>query len=267
MTRNSTGSKTKKVIKTKALVPSSIFQVEVYDSYTDRDYINSETLQKTAIGAQGVGGLGVHFATDIARMGYGHIEICDGDDVELKNLPIQFFYPSQIGENKALACIDNLKRECTGKTTLIAYPMYFTDAFEAYPKAFSKTQILASLVDNHKARYEAAEFGLKHKIPVIFTGVSVDMKVASVFIQKPGKACFNCFKNLYSERDKLVKQQCRHLAVLYPHTAIVSIAVYATTELAMGRKTPWNYFYLSFNGESINGYLEKNPNCEMCGGI
>ena len=265
--RNSTGSKAKKVIKTRALVPRSIFEVEVYDSYTDKDFINPEILQKTAIGIQGTGGLGVHFATNIARMGYGHIEICDGDNVELKNLPIQFFYLSQIGQNKALACIDNLKRECTGKATLAAYPMYFADVFKAYPKAFSKTRILVSLVDNHKARYETAEFGLRHKIPVIFAGVSVDMKIASVFIQKPGEACFNCFKDLYNERNKLVKEQCRHLAVLYPHTAIASIAVYAATEMAMGRKTPWNYFYLSFSGESINGYLERNPNCEMCGGI
>jgi molybdopterin/thiamine biosynthesis adenylyltransferase len=243
-----------------------MFEPGVYDSYTDVDIINPDALRKAAIGQQGAGGLGVHYAIALARMGFGQIEVCDGDRVELKNLPIQFFYPSQIGQNKALSLSENLKKECTGKTTIIGYPMYFSDALKAYPGAFSKVNVILSLVDNHRARYEAAEFALKHKIPMITAGISDNMKVASVFVQLPGEACFNCFQGTYKNKDKTERLMCRHLAVLYPHTAIVAVAVFATTEIIMGRKLPWNYFYLSFTGESINGTVERRPDCELCGG-
>ena len=73
---------------------------------------HGEALQKQFSGASvaicGLGGLGSHIATALARAGVGHLHLIDFDRVELSNLHRQQYTISQLGLEKTAALQDTL---------------------------------------------------------------------------------------------------------------------------------------------------------------
>ncbi len=62
------------------------------------------------IGIAGAGGLGSNVAVHLARAGVENILLVDFDVVEPSNLNRQFYFADQIGQPKAHALVENLKR-------------------------------------------------------------------------------------------------------------------------------------------------------------
>src|SRR6185437_8403790 len=78
----------------------------------------------------GAGGLMSNIAPVLVRKGIGRLTILDHDEVEASNLNRQRFYVSDIGQNKAIALVRNLQRECTYSTALTGYAVPFETALQ-----------------------------------------------------------------------------------------------------------------------------------------
>ena len=65
-------------------------------------------LSKKTVGIAGAGGLGSNCAVALARIGLGHIIICDFDKITKSNLNRQYYFYEQIGQCKAFAIEDNI---------------------------------------------------------------------------------------------------------------------------------------------------------------
>jgi len=213
----------------------------------------------------GAGGLGSRYYAQLARMGAGHLIFCDEDQIEPSNLNRQQFYPEQLYQNKAVALYHNLQREATCSTILEAYPLFFQDVLRDYPEALDGVNLIACLVDNDETRLEAARYGLEHKIPVLFSAVSRTTLNGYVFLQDPDKGpCFSCLNPPKEGVEE--DMRCTEPSVVYIHGGVVSIAVYATTALAMGWPLKWNYFELFLDSPSRVLTREKRDDCQLCGG-
>lgn len=67
-------------------------------------------LKNKTIGIAGCGGLGSNCAIALARVGIGKLVLVDFDRVEKSNLNRQYFFKDQIGEYKADALRENIRR-------------------------------------------------------------------------------------------------------------------------------------------------------------
>ena len=84
---------------------------EMYAALEER---HGAELQKKLSAAKaaicGLGGLGSNIAIALARAGVGKLHIIDFDRVDISNLNRQQYFPEQLGQFKADAMYDNLKR-------------------------------------------------------------------------------------------------------------------------------------------------------------
>jgi sulfur carrier protein ThiS adenylyltransferase len=62
------------------------------------------------IGIAGAGGIGSNVALQLVRAGIRHLKIVDFDRIEASNLNRQFYFADQVGQAKAPALVENLKR-------------------------------------------------------------------------------------------------------------------------------------------------------------
>ncbi len=256
---------TKKEVQTQALVAGE-YEEEVNDRQNRLEGMNQLLLAMTSVILIGAGGLGEKFAEMLARMGIGRLVIIDGDNINLPNLAIQKYSPSQIGMNKAIALVDNLINNCTGNTSLVGYSYYFPIVLIDYPEALLDGNFIACLVDNEAAKYEASAYGLQLGIPVILAGISTSNRLAAVFVQEPGGPCYNCVYPKGDVKDDDERFMCAYPSVIYSHTTITGIAVYATIARIMGWKTHWNEYILSLDTQNYTYTHKKRDDCEVCGG-
>ncbi len=228
---------------------------------------NQDALSELMVFCIGCGGLGSRYLGQLARMGVGHLIFCDGDVVELSNLNRQQFYHHQLYQNKAVALYENLQQEATASTILEAYPLDFQDVMKENPDAFSGVDVLVCLVDNDETREEAARYGLAYGIPVIFSAVSRTALNGYTFVQQTSDGRSGCFRCISTNNpDRQAPAQCTEPSVVYIHGAVVSIAAYATTALAMKWQLKWNYYEIFLDSSSRTLVREKREDCRLCGG-
>lgn len=67
-------------------------------------------LSKASVAVCGLGGLGSNIAIALVRAGVGKLHIIDFDRVDISNLNRQQYFPEQLGQYKADALYDTLKR-------------------------------------------------------------------------------------------------------------------------------------------------------------
>ena len=252
-----TVSVSRMAIKTKPIPPETLGEHPVHDRQNIIDNWDQTALQNSKILCIGAGGLGGKYLQCCARMGIGHLVLCDSDIVELSNLNRQLFYEHQKYQNKAFALLENLEKECTSETIIEAYAKDFQEVVENH--TISDIDLIACLVDNNQTRHDVCRFAHERGIPVIFAGVSRTALNGYVFIQRD--ACFNC---IHPGNDD-EKQDCREPSVIYIHTAVIGICVYATAGLLMNWDIPWDHYRLFLDGESIVSQDSKRVDCEVCG--
>src|SRR5262249_9166646 len=149
-----------------------------------------EKFSKSHVLCIGAGGLVSNIAPALVRKGIGALTILDADDVEVSNLNRQRFYSSDIGQNKAIALVRNLQRECIHATKFLGLA---TTIEAAISEGIDLTCDVAICgVDNNPARVAAARYFRGYKIPVIFTAVSATADHGYVFTQGPTGPCIGC---------------------------------------------------------------------------
>lgn len=130
-----------------------------------------EKLAGKRVGIAGCGGLGSNCAIALARTGVGHLVIVDFDVVDEKNLNRQYFFLDQIGQKKANALKNNLKR-VSRKTRVTAIdkkldPASVLEVFkdcdvivEAFDLAEMKHMIIETVLENYPEKYLVTGVGL-----------------------------------------------------------------------------------------------------------
>jgi len=253
------------ITRTTGIRPTELGEHEVHDRQKRLPFWDQDKISNASIGVVGCGGLGAEYLQKLARMGVGRLVFCDSDIIQLSNLNRQPFFEFQKGENKALATLENLKGICTAETMLEAYALDFQDLDNLYPDAFTSVDLIACLVDNEQTRHDVSAFGLKHNIPVIFSAVSETSLNGYVSVQIGNGPCYNCSSPV-AELDSN-KKQCVDPSVIYIHTVVIGVAVFATAWLLLGKELPWNFYPLNLDAESTPYLRKKRTGCEKCGGI
>jgi len=124
-------------------------------------------------------------------------------------------------------------------------------------------------VDSIPTMVAVAEYGLRMKMPVIYTNVSEDGEACRIFIQRPSKKapCFVCYMpeaiNHLTQSDQPASQcrlsltSCRWLLVLVHEPRLVSFWEFlSATITAATSHSP----VLDFNKIVV-----KRPDCQLCG--
>ncbi len=240
-----------------------------YDRFNDRiferhlgiDGFDPSKYSELKVLMVGAGGLGGEIGEGLVRKGIGELTFVDADTVSVSNLNRQLFTKSDIGKNKAIQVVKNLKKFGYMGTTIIGYPIFLQEYLERYSY---KPDIVICGVDNDQARISASSFGLKHNIPVVFTAVSRDANNGYVFIQKVGEACFGClFPNAINNR----KSPCPNAPAMKDILKVVSgMVLFAIDTVLMERKSSWNYrtLYLSGFMPEFVTVKDRNPDCRLC---
>lgn len=146
-------------------------------------------LERAHVCVVGCGGLGSWVAVALARMGVAALTLIDPDIFDRSNAPRQFAFANDLGRSKAHSLARNLQPHMTNAGLVRGIAASFEEACGRLPTG------LAALfvgVDNNRARFDAASFGLARRIPVVFGLLSADGLRGQVFLQTPGGPCLSC---------------------------------------------------------------------------
>lgn len=88
----------------------------------EQQLISQKKLRDSVVGVAGCGGLGSYLAVQLARVGVGHIKICDPDHFEESNINRQLGAGANtIGKNKAIV-VGEMIKDITPDVTVEVYP-------------------------------------------------------------------------------------------------------------------------------------------------
>jgi molybdopterin-synthase adenylyltransferase len=211
----------------------------------------------------GAGGLVGHIAPTLVRKGVGALAIVDEDEVEASNLNRQFFYASDIGQNKAMALARNLHRECTFRTRIEAFPMRLEEAVERDVDLRCDAAVVG--VDNNPARVLASRHFRQLRVPAIFCAVSAEAEHGYVFVQEADGPCFGC---LFPDAVDDERYPCPATPAVSDVLQVIgAIAVYAVDSCLMARPRRWRYRRVSLaDGRwDASRDVRNRADCLLCG--
>jgi molybdopterin/thiamine biosynthesis adenylyltransferase len=130
-------------------------------------------------------------AIALARSGVRHLTIIDPDRFDGTNASRQLMFGDVVGKWKALVVARYVIPHMIAGGTITALAVPFQEAVQDHVLA---ADILAASVDNNRCRWEAAQFGLRYRVPVVFAMLSADATRAHLFLQEsaPRTACLWC---------------------------------------------------------------------------
>lgn len=119
-----------------------------------------EKVKRATVGIAGLGGLGSAIAIALARVGVGRLILVDFDVVEPSNLNRQQYFVDQIGQRKAEALVQNLRRiqpyaryePHVLRLTPENVPRVFADV-DVLAEAFDRAEEKAMLLESFATRY------------------------------------------------------------------------------------------------------------------
>lgn len=212
----------------------------------------------------GCGGLGSNGAVILTQMGFGCLVFVEHDLVEDSNRNRQFFIDEDVGKPKAHRLIERVKPFATHDTLLIGHYMTFQQyvATEDVPKF----DAIWCGVDNEPTMVDVARHGLATGTSVIFTNVSFDGEMCRTFIQRPGQACFACYKP-ESLTAKFRKQSCAPVPAIADliHVAVGFGARAVVGEILGMPIGNWNCRDIGLAGIDSIRTIERKKGCELCG--
>lgn len=237
-------------------VPGALDRQQHISGFDQEKYSRSHVL------CVGAGGLISNVAGPLVRKGIGHLTILDHDEVEPSNLNRQHFYSCDIGQNKAIALIRNLQRECTYATKLTGYAISLETAI--HNKIDLRSDVAVVGVDNSSARKTAAQLFRKMGIPVIFIAVSADADHGYVFIQGKEGPCIGC---VLPDTANDAFYACPGTPSILDVLKLVgALATYAVDSVIVTRLRHWNYraLYLSSGEWDVATIVSQRRDCPIC---
>ena len=212
----------------------------------------------------GAGGLGCPVALYASAAGFGHIEICDDDTIELTNLNRQIAHKNnKIGHNKA----ENLVRECSKINPNISIKSNKKNLGQSTD--INNFDLIFDCSDNPKTKYTINLLShLSQK--TLISGSAVQME-GQLAVWKSGLnksyPCYECIFPKTSEKAPITN--CREAGIIGPITGLIgSMQVNeGIKEIAFENyQSKAGYLFL-YDGlaQSLDKIkLTKNQNCPMC---
>ena len=211
----------------------------------------------------GAGGLISHIAPALVRKGIGALTILDDDVVEVGNLNRQRFYEKDLGQNKAIALVQNLQAECIHDSLMTGFALSFQRAVDRGIDLSCNVAICG--VDNNPTRVAASRYFQEKHLPVIFTAVTADADHGYVFVQEAESACLGC---LFPDIADDQRYPCPGTPAISEILQLVgALAAYAVDSCLMKRRRDWNYrqFYLTGAANEACRTVDRHENCPLCG--
>ena len=212
----------------------------------------------------GAGGLGCPVALYASAAGFGHIEICDDDTIELTNLNRQIAHKNnKIGHNKA----ENLVRECSKINPNISVKSNKKNLDQSTD--ISNFDLIFDCSDNPKTKYTINLLShLSQK--TLISGSAVQME-GQLAVWKSGLnksyPCYECIFPKTSEKAPITN--CREAGIIGPITGLIgSMQVNeGIKEIAFKNYQSRAGYLFLYDGlaQSLDKIkLTKNQNCPVC---
>ena len=228
------------------------------------DEEGQEKLLETKCLIVGAGGLGCPVALYASAAGFGHIEICDDDSIELTNLNRQIAHKNnKIGHNKA----ENLVRECSKINPNISIKSNKKKLGQSTD--INNFDLIFDCSDNPKTKYTINLLShLSQK--TLISGSAVQME-GQLAVWKSGlNKSYPCHECIFPEtREKAPITNCREAGIIGPITGLIgSMQVNeGIKEIAFENyQSKAGYLFL-YDGlaQSLDKIkLTKNQNCPVC---
>ena len=212
----------------------------------------------------GAGGLGCPVALYASAAGFGHIEICDDDTIELTNLNRQIAHKNnKIGHNKA----ENLVRECSKINPNISIKSNKKKLGQSTD--INNFDLIFDCSDNPKTKYTINLLShLSQK--TLISGSAVQME-GQLAVWKSGLnksyPCYECIFPKTSEKAPITN--CREAGIIGPITGLIgSMQVNeGIKEIAFKNYQSRAGYLFLYDGlaQSLDKIkLTKNQNCPVC---
>ena len=212
----------------------------------------------------GAGGLGCPVALYASAAGFGHIEICDDDSIELTNLNRQIAHKNnKIGHNKA----ENLVRECSKINPNISIKSNKKKLGQSTD--INNFDLIFDCSDNPKTKYTINLLShLSQK--TLISGSAVQME-GQLAVWKSGLnksyPCYECIFPKTSEKAPITN--CRDAGIIGPITGLIgSMQVNeGIKEIALKNYQSRAGYLFLYDGlaQSLDKIkLTKNQNCPVC---
>ena len=212
----------------------------------------------------GAGGLGCPVALYASAAGFGHIEICDDDTIELTNLNRQIAHKTnKIGHNKA----ENLVRECSKINPNISIKSNKKKLGQSTD--INNFDLIFDCSDNPKTKYTINLLShLSQK--TLISGSAVQME-GQLAVWKSGLnksyPCYECIFPKTSEKAPITN--CREAGIIGPITGLIgSMQVNeGIKEIAFKNYQSRAGYLFLYDGlaQSLDKIkLTKNQNCPVC---
>ena len=212
----------------------------------------------------GAGGLGCPVALYASAAGFGHIEICDDDTIDLTNLNRQIAHKNnKVGHNKA----ENLVQECSNinpNITIISNKKKFDKSTD-----INKFDLIFDCSDNAETKYTINLLSHLYKKTLI-SGSAVQME-GQLAIWKSGvNKDYPCYECVFPKTEEVAPiTNCREAGIIGPITGLIgSMQVNeGIKEIALKNyDTSAGYLFL-YDGlvQSLDKIkLTKNKKCPVC---
>ena len=212
----------------------------------------------------GAGGLGCPVALYASAAGFGHIEICDDDTIELTNLNRQIAHKNnKIGHNKA----ENLVRECSKINPNISIKSNKKKLDQTTD--ISNFDLIFDCSDNPKTKYTINLLSHLNQKTLI-SGSAVQME-GQLAVWKSGLnksyPCYECIFPKTSEKAPITN--CREAGIIGPITGLIGsmqvnegIKEVAFKNYQSRAGCLFLYDGLAQSLDKIK--LTKNQNCPVC---
>ena len=212
----------------------------------------------------GAGGLGCPVALYASAAGFGHIQICDDDTIDLTNLNRQIAHKyNRIGYNKA----ENLVKECLKLNPNIT----ITSNKNKFDKStdISDFDLIFDCTDNPETKYTINLLSHLSKKTLI-SGSAVQME-GQLAIWKSGlNKNYPCYECIFPKTEEVAPiTSCREAGVIGPITGLIgSMQVNeAIKEIALKNHDSRAGYLFLYDGiaQSLDKIkLTKNKKCPVC---
>ena len=212
----------------------------------------------------GAGGLGCPVALYASAAGFGHIEICDDDTIELTNLNRQIAHKNnKIGHNKA----ENLVRECSKINPNISIKSNKKNLDQSTD--ISNFDLIFDCSDNPKTKYTINLLShLSQK--TLISGSAVQME-GQLAVWKSGlNKSYPCYECVFPKTNEVAPiTNCREAGIIGPITGLIgSMQVNeGIKEIAFKNYQSRAGYLFLYDGlaQSLDKIkLTKNQNCPVC---
>ena len=212
----------------------------------------------------GAGGLGCPVALYASAAGFGHIEICDDDTIELTNLNRQIAHKNnKIGHNKA----ENLVRECSKINPNISIKSNKKNLDQTTD--ISNFDLIFDCSDNPKTKYTINLLSHLNKKTLI-SGSAVQME-GQLAVWKSGlNKNYPCYECVFPKTNEVAPiTNCREAGIIGPITGLIgSMQVNeGIKEIAFKNYQSRAGYLFLYDGlaQSLDKIkLTKNQKCPVC---